>query len=93
MDCPLAISGENAMRRLGFSAALLGLLGLSAALAAPPGLERLDNWAAAIRPNASEIKWEKIPWIVDLPTAMKLASQEKRPILVWASGDAPLERC
>ena len=81
------------MQRLGFSAALLGLLGLGSALAAPPGLDRLDNWAAAIRPKPSEIKWEKIPWIVDLQKATSLASRQKRPILVWASGDAPLERC
>ena len=81
------------MRQLGFSAALLGLLGLSTTIAAPPGQERLDNWASAIRPKASEIKWENIPWITDLPTAIKLASKEKRPILVWASGDPPLERC
>jgi hypothetical protein len=93
MDCPLAALGEKVMRRLGFSAALLGLLGLSSALAAPPELDRLDNWAAAIRPKASEIKWEKIPWILDFPTAIKLASKEKRPILVWAAGDPPLERC
>ena len=81
------------MRRLGISAALLGLLGLTTVPAASPGLDRLDNWAAAIRPKASEIKWEKIPWIVDLQRAVTLASREKRPILVWASGDAPLERC
>jgi hypothetical protein len=81
------------MRRLCFSTALLGFLGVSTAFASPPELERLENWAAAIRPKASEVKWEKIPWITDLSTAINLASQEKRPILVWASGDAPLERC
>ncbi len=81
------------MRPLGFSAAFLGFLALSTASAVPPGQERLDNWAAAIRPKASEIKWEKIPWVTDLSKAIKLAAKEKRPILVWASGDAPLERC
>jgi hypothetical protein len=81
------------MRPLCFSATFLGLLGLSTTIAAPPGQERLDNWAAAIRPKASEMKWENIPWITDLAKAIKVASKEKRPILVWASGDPPLERC
>jgi hypothetical protein len=84
---------ENIMGRFCFSAAVVGCFSLSAALALPPELERLENWATAIRPKASEVKWEKIPWITDLASAIKVASRDKRPILVWASGDPPLERC
>jgi hypothetical protein len=88
-----ACAGEIDMWRFGFSAAALGCFCLTTALALPPELERLENWAAAIRPKASETKWEKIPWITDLPNSIKVASREQRPMVVWASGDAPLERC
>jgi hypothetical protein len=81
------------MRRQWISAAIVGLFCLPAATALPPDLERLEGWAAAIRPRASEVKWERIPWRTDLQAAIKIAIREKRPIVVWASGDAPLERC
>lgn len=40
-----------------------------------------------------EPKWQRIPWLVDLNEGIKLAKEEKRPLLLWTSGDDPLERC
>ena len=39
-------------------------------------------------------KWrDAIPWVLDLGEGIRLAKQEKRPLLLWTSGDDPLERC
>ena len=39
-------------------------------------------------------KWrDAIPWVLDLDTGIRLARDEKRPVLIWVSGDDPLERC
>ena len=39
-------------------------------------------------------KWrDAIPWVLDLNTGLRLARNEKRPVLIWVSGDDPLERC
>jgi hypothetical protein len=39
-------------------------------------------------------KWrDAIPWVLDLSAGIRLASEEKRPLLIWVSGDDPLERC
>jgi hypothetical protein len=39
-------------------------------------------------------KWrDAIPWVLDLDTGIRLARDEKRPLLIWVSGDDPLERC
>src|SRR5262245_30810409 len=38
-------------------------------------------------------KHEEIPWLLDLEEGITLARREKRPVLIWTSGDDPLERC
>lgn len=39
-------------------------------------------------------KWrDAIPWVLDLEAGLRLARAEKRPLLIWTSGDDPLERC
>ena len=39
-------------------------------------------------------KWrDAIPWLLDLDEGIRLAKQERRPLLLWTSGDDPLERC
>jgi hypothetical protein len=39
-------------------------------------------------------KWrDAIPWILDLRAGIQMATEEKRPLLIWTSGDDPLERC
>jgi hypothetical protein len=48
---------------------------------------------AVVKPTAAELKWQKIPWILDLAEGQRLAKAEGRPLFLWASGDPPLERC
>jgi hypothetical protein len=31
--------------------------------------------------------------LVDLPEAIRLAKEEGRPVLIWATDDEPLDRC
>jgi hypothetical protein len=45
------------------------------------------------RPPAEFLRWQTIPWLTDLGEGLRVARQEKRPLLIWASGDDPLERC
>jgi hypothetical protein len=40
-----------------------------------------------------EVKYREIPWLLDLEEGIRLAKREGRPLLVWTSGDDPLERC
>jgi hypothetical protein len=44
-------------------------------------------------PVAQELIWQSIPWLIELPEAIQLAKAEHRPLLLWISGDDPLERC
>ncbi len=37
--------------------------------------------------------WLDIPWFLDLQEGIRLAQKERRPVLIWVSGDDPLERC
>ena len=48
--------------------------------------------AAVIKPRPEELKWQKIPWVLDLAEGQRLAQTERRPIFLWAIADAPLER-
>jgi hypothetical protein len=47
----------------------------------------------AIKPRPDEVRWLQIPWMLDLTAAVKASRDENRPLLIWASGDEPLERC
>jgi hypothetical protein len=40
-----------------------------------------------------QMKYREIPWLLDLDEGIRLARKEKRPLLIWTSGDDPLERC
>ena len=44
-------------------------------------------------PLPGELKWQEIPWMLDLKEGIRLAKEEKRPLLLWVSGDDPLEKC
>jgi hypothetical protein len=39
------------------------------------------------------VKYQQIPWLLDLDEAIRQAKKENRPVLIWTSGDDPLERC
>jgi hypothetical protein len=66
---------------------------LAAGAAFGQAVDSLEQRAAIIKPKPDEYKWRQIPWILDLNEGMKLARDEKRPLLLWVSGDDPLERC
>ena len=80
---------------------LIGLAGpllalgniLGAQPADEPPAEALARRAALIKPAADELRWQQIPWLTDLAEGQKRARAEGRPILLWVTGDDPLERC
>ena len=39
------------------------------------------------------MKYREIPWLLSLEEGIRVAKQERRPLLIWTSGDDPLERC
>ena len=62
---------------------------------APPELPhaaaRMYAIVKKVRPG--ELRWQEIPWLVDLQDGLRLAKEENRPLLLWVSGDDPLEKC
>jgi hypothetical protein len=58
-----------------------------------PTPEELARRAAAIKPVAKELRWQQVPWVMDLAEGQRLAQVERRPIFLWVTGDDPLERC
>jgi hypothetical protein len=79
---------------LGFAGPLLALNTLLAAPAADePSAEALVRRATLIKPVARELRWQQIPWLIDLVQGQKRAQAEGRPLLLWVTGDDPLERC
>ena len=78
------------MKTLGIG--ITGLL-LVAGMASGHSQENdLQRRAVAIKPRPEELKWQKIPWVMDLTEGQCLAQAERRPIFLWAIADAPLER-
>lgn len=44
-------------------------------------------------PHPGELKWQQVPWLTDLREAVRQARAERRPLLLFVSGDEPLEKC
>lgn len=65
------------------------------AVVAPPGLsaEAARMYRLVKTPHRGELGWQKVPWLTDLDEAMRLAKAENRPLVLWVSGDDPLEKC
>ena len=58
----------------------------------PPEAARLHAYVS--KPLApAETAYRQIPWLVDLNEGLRVARDEKRPLLLWTSGDDPLDRC
>jgi hypothetical protein len=82
---------------------ILAAPGMNSAYAAgpagrTPGADRLPPSAARMygfvkSPHPGELKWQQIPWLTDLREAMRQARAERRPLLLFVSGDDPLEKC
>jgi len=62
-----------------------------AGLRLPPAAAAMYKYLKLREPN--ELKWQQIPWLTDLPEAVRQAKAENRPLLFWLSDDDPLDRC
>src|SRR6516164_5804959 len=67
-------------------------------VSAPEDVARLPAASAQLYADTTlfpqPTKWrDAIPWVLDLDAGIRLAREEKRPLLIWTSGDDPLERC
>ena len=80
---PSASPPEGQETRLPVTATLLGRLS--------PDAARL--YAAVRDRRPGELAWQQIPWRVDLDEGIRMAREEKRPLLLFVSGDDPLEKC
>lgn len=62
-----------------------------------PDIARLPKEAARLYADTTQFpqptKWLDIPWTLDLNEGIRTAKAENRPVLIWVSGDDPLERC
>ena len=86
----------------GRAAVLASLVTAAAGADAPadrnPGVDRLPADAARMygsvkTPHPGELKWQQVPWLTDLREAARQAKAEGRPLLLFVSGDDPLEKC
>jgi hypothetical protein len=53
----------------------------------------LKDMAKLIRQDDAQLRWRDIPWYTDALEGLKTARAEKRPVLLWVTGDDPLGRC
>ena len=68
------------------------VVALCAGLALGQSEDKLSRIAAVARPRADEVKWQKVPWIVDLAEGQRVAQAERRPLFLWATAGT-LDRC
>ena len=43
-----------------------------------------------IRPRAEELTWQSIPWQTSIPEAIRIARDERKPVLLWTMNGNPL---
>jgi hypothetical protein len=93
---------RKAIYGLALAAAVLGsdtirLVADTKPVSAREDINRLPGDAVRLYAEATLIprpkKYEEIPWLLDLRAGIAQAKKEKRPLLIWVSGDDPLERC
>jgi hypothetical protein len=65
--------------------------------AAEPAVIPVDQFVrlqTLIKPQAGELRFHEIPWLIDVWDARKKAAAEGKPILVWSgAGGAPIGVC
>ncbi|HEV3116731.1 MAG TPA: hypothetical protein VGY58_06735 [Gemmataceae bacterium] len=95
------MSGRSAVRfaalALLFSAASASARADSRPAVQHPDISRLPPAVALLYADTTlfprPTRWLDIPWMLDLNEAIRIAGAERRPVLIWVSGDDPLERC
>jgi hypothetical protein len=75
-----------------------GVARRTTATAQEPGPGRLAPKAAFMYKcvtlrSPGGFKWQRTPWLTELPEAIRQAKAEHRPLLLWVTDDDPLERC
>jgi len=62
---------------------------------APAGLpaDAARMYGFVTTPHPGELAWQRIPWLTDLAKAIAQAEAEDRPLVLFVSGDEPLEKC
>ncbi len=78
------------MKRVG--SGIAGILLVAGTASGRAQENELLRRAAVIKPRPEELKWQKIPWVIDLLEGHRLARAERRPIFLWGGAGAPLER-
>jgi hypothetical protein len=72
----------------------LSLLGLCAsfACAQEAGFDAVafERDLRAIVPAGDELTWRSLPWQTELRSAMLAASEQQKPVLLWAMNGHPL---
>jgi hypothetical protein len=62
--------------------------------AKPIPAAQFDQLHKMIKPQARELRFQEIPWLLSVWEARKKAAADGKPILVWAgSGGAPIGGC
>lgn len=56
----------------------------------PPTAATFGAWRRHIRPSADELRWEAIPWQASFAAGLRAASEQGRPLLLWAMNGHPL---
>jgi hypothetical protein len=53
-------------------------------------VQDVDALKTLVKPRAEEMKWEEIPWMVDLWDARKKAAQTGKPLMLWEMDGNPM---
>jgi hypothetical protein len=56
-------------------------------------VQALKSMANLVRQDDAQLRWRDIPWYTDGAEGLKAARTEKRPVLLFVTGDDPLGRC
>lgn len=84
------------LRKLMLGIAILGLGGSLVGAETPKAIpaDQFDKLHKLIKPQAGELRFQDIPWLMSVHEARKQAAAEGKPIVIWSgSGGAPLGVC
>lgn len=52
--------------------------------------DTFEKWREYVRPSEAETRWERVPWRAEFWGAVVEATEQKKPILLWAMNGHPL---